>query len=262
MTLSERREASGAAALSGFAEAGALPDSFFEKMRALDVGLRDQTILDLGTGTGAVAMRYAHRGAALSGVDISEEQIETARARAQEARLTIDYHVAPAEKLPFDEHIFDVVCAHQSWPLFDAPMAARQVKWVLKAGGLLVTSHSNWLPDEDKTAQRTEELMLKFNPDWPTGWHGLVQPIPGWAVLDFRLRGMFYYDEDLPFTHDSWAEYVRGMLSLPPHKGLVPLDTASLESFDRSLRAMMAETEVPERFTVRHRLDAHLLEPI
>ncbi|MBI1215797.1 MAG: methyltransferase domain-containing protein [Alphaproteobacteria bacterium] len=254
--------ASGLDAAAGLTEPGGLPDSFFERMRALGVGLREQMLLDLGTGTGAVALRYAQRGAAVSGIDISEERIEQAKERAQEARLNVDYQVAPAEKLPFEEHIFDVATAHQCWPLFDAAVVSRQVKWVLKEGGLLVTSHSNWLPDEDKIARSAEEIIVKFKPDWPVGWHGVVQPLPGWAVLSFRLRGMFYYDADLPFTPDSWREYLRARLSVSPGGGVEPLAEEALESFEDELHEMMKALDLPDRFTVRHRIDAHLLEPI
>ena len=35
------------------------PDSFFRKLSALDVGLKGQKVLDLGTGTGVIAHQFA-----------------------------------------------------------------------------------------------------------------------------------------------------------------------------------------------------------
>ena len=65
--------------------------------------------LDVGCGTGAVAMRAARAGAKVTGVDISEGMIETARRRAAEERLDISYEVGDAEGLPVADASFDVV---------------------------------------------------------------------------------------------------------------------------------------------------------
>lgn len=238
------------------------PDSFFERMRVMGVGLRDQAMLDLGAGTGALALRYAQRGAVVSAIDSDEEMIERAQARAGEARLNIAFQTAPAEKLPFGEHVFDVVTANNCWHVFDANVAARQARWVLKAGGLLVTSNINWLPDEDKRAREVEELILHFRPEWPTGWHGVIAPMPAWAALDFRLRGMFYYDEELSFTRQSWLAYVAGQLAETPAKGIAPFDAAAIEKFSEALALRLEDEDAPETFGVRFRIDAHLLEPI
>lgn len=47
------------------------PDSFYESLRASGVGLSGQRFLDLGTGTGAMARRFAASGCRVVGVDIS-----------------------------------------------------------------------------------------------------------------------------------------------------------------------------------------------
>ena len=61
----------------------------------------DETVLDLSTGTGWTSRLVARRGATVMGVDIAEELLEAARARAEAERLEIDYRVADAERLPF-----------------------------------------------------------------------------------------------------------------------------------------------------------------
>ena len=47
------------------------PDSFYRKLLALDIGLPDQRILDIGTGTGLLARRFAAQGAHVAGIDVS-----------------------------------------------------------------------------------------------------------------------------------------------------------------------------------------------
>jgi len=58
------------------------PEPFYEVLAALGIGKPRQTILDLGTGTGVLARAFAKRGAQVTGVDISEDQIAAAQALA------------------------------------------------------------------------------------------------------------------------------------------------------------------------------------
>lgn len=47
------------------------PASFFRKLTALDIGLRGQRILDLGTSTGGLARQFATQGRRVIGADIA-----------------------------------------------------------------------------------------------------------------------------------------------------------------------------------------------
>jgi ubiquinone/menaquinone biosynthesis C-methylase UbiE len=79
--------------------------------------LPGQSILDLGTGTGVMARRFAQQGSAVAGIDISAEQIAAARELAAARKLDVDFRVAPAEATPFPEASFDVVTANQCWDM-------------------------------------------------------------------------------------------------------------------------------------------------
>lgn len=65
-------------------------------------------VLDLGTGTGVAAAAIEERGASVIGVDFSEAMIGEARRRLPE----IDFRVASADALPFDDGAFDAVVAN------------------------------------------------------------------------------------------------------------------------------------------------------
>ncbi|HHW22136.1 MAG TPA: class I SAM-dependent methyltransferase [Clostridiaceae bacterium] len=54
------------------------PDSFYKNLLSLGIGLKGQSILDIGTGTGVLPRGLYKYGARFVGVDISKEQIETA----------------------------------------------------------------------------------------------------------------------------------------------------------------------------------------
>src|SRR5215217_2196602 len=66
--------------------------------------------LDVACGTGAVAERAARAGAKVTGVDLSPALIDTARERAREQGLEIDYRVGDCERLEeLGDGSFDVV---------------------------------------------------------------------------------------------------------------------------------------------------------
>ena len=65
-------------------------------------------ILDVGCGTGRHAIELASRGYSVRGVDLSEPMLEKAREKAGESGVNVDFKVADARKLPF-ENQFDLV---------------------------------------------------------------------------------------------------------------------------------------------------------
>jgi SAM-dependent methyltransferase len=69
-------------------------------------------VLDLATGTGEVAVRAAARGAAVTGIDITEPMLVKARSRAEEAGAEIAFDLGNIEYLPYDDASFDVVVSN------------------------------------------------------------------------------------------------------------------------------------------------------
>ena len=97
-----------------------------------------ERVLDVATGTGWTARRVAARGATVTGVDLGADLIEAAKAAAAEARLTIDFRVGDAEKLPFDAHSFDAVISTCGVMFVrDPEAAASELARVCKKGGRL-----------------------------------------------------------------------------------------------------------------------------
>jgi ubiquinone/menaquinone biosynthesis C-methylase UbiE len=81
-------------------------------------GAAGQRILDLGTGTGVLARAFVRRGAKVTGVDISANQIAEAKKLAEEEHLDVTFLVGKAEDIAFENSSFDVVTAGQAWIYF------------------------------------------------------------------------------------------------------------------------------------------------
>ena len=233
------------------------PPEFYDRLAALGVGRPGQRVLDLGTGVGFLARNFARRGAEVVGIDISEQQIEESRRRAAAEGLAVEFRVAPAEETGLPDAAFDAITASQCWLYFDRERAIGEVRRLLRRGGVLVTSHFCWLPREDAIARASEALVLRHNPDWTAAdWAGAIPPVPKWAEGRFRLVGMFVFDVDVPFTRESW----RGRLRACRGVG-ASLTADEVGRFDREHEELLREI-APVEFTVRHRIDAHVLQPL
>lgn len=55
------------------------PDSLFEKLSSYGIGKQNQSLVDLGTGTGSLARGFAERGCKVIGIDPAEEMLNAAR---------------------------------------------------------------------------------------------------------------------------------------------------------------------------------------
>jgi ubiquinone/menaquinone biosynthesis C-methylase UbiE len=101
--------------------------------------------LDVACGTGAVAERAAESGATVTGVDLAPVLLETARERAAEQGLEIDYRVGDCEQLDLADASFDAVsssCGVMFAP--DHEATARELARVTRPGGLVALA--NWTP--------------------------------------------------------------------------------------------------------------------
>ncbi len=81
--------------------------ALLEVPRVLDLcleGIIAKRMLDVGTGTGIFAEAFAGRGLDVTGIDPSPELLAVARRHAAGSFLQ-----GTAEKLPFEDHSFDIV---------------------------------------------------------------------------------------------------------------------------------------------------------
>ena len=120
--------------------------------------------LDLACGTGAVAERAAAAGASVTGVDLAPALIETAKERAAELELEIDYVVGDAERLTLADASFDKVsstCGIMFAP--DHEAVARELARVTRPGGRIALA--NWTPTGG--LGRMFQVMAPYQPAPP-----------------------------------------------------------------------------------------------
>jgi len=94
--------------------------------------------LDIGCGEGYNTRLLAQKGARLKAIDISENFIRKAREAESDSPLNIDYLVASATELPFEDEQFDFATSFMC--LMDLPKpdsALQEIYRVLKPTGFL-----------------------------------------------------------------------------------------------------------------------------
>ena len=130
-----------------------------------------QRVLDVGCGTGVVAITATRRGAKVSAIDLTPQLVERARENARVSKLAIDFHEADAEKLPFGDGEFDVVVSQFAHMFAPRPeVAVSEMLRVLKPGGTI--AFSTWPPE--LFVGKTMALPAKYLPPPPNNF-----PPPG-----------------------------------------------------------------------------------
>src|SRR5688572_11512441 len=81
-------------------------------------------VLDVGCGTGVVAVTAARKGAKATGLDLTPALLERAKYNAEQAGVSIDWHEGDAEALPFSDNQFDVVLSQFGHMFAPRPLVA------------------------------------------------------------------------------------------------------------------------------------------
>jgi SAM-dependent methyltransferase len=119
-------------------------------------------ILDLGCGTGSLAVLLAQAGHEVTGIDTSARMLTHARAKAAAAGVEVELAHGDAADPPLRPSSVDVVlCRHVLWSLVDQD--AVLVNWtrLLRPGGRLVLVEGSWGTGVGLPAAECSELVLR-----------------------------------------------------------------------------------------------------
>lgn len=140
-------------------------------------GLKGLRMLDIGCGGGILSEPLARLGADMVGADPAEENIEAARAHAEEQGLTVDYRATTAEALAEAGEAFDVVLAMEVVEhVTDVELFVSTCAAMVKPGGLLIAATINRTLKSFALAIVGAEYVLRWVPRGTHQWDKFVTP--------------------------------------------------------------------------------------
>ena len=102
-------------------------------------------VLDVGTGTGFVALIASQLGHRAIGLDFSSSMLAEARAHADRRGLKTTLHIGDAVAPPFHEVSLDaIVCRHFLWTLREPEVALVNWRRLLRPSGRVVVIDGFW----------------------------------------------------------------------------------------------------------------------
>lgn len=102
-------------------------------------GVPIRRVLDVGTGTGLLALLAAELGHEVHGIDLSEAMLDRARRKGRDRHLDVAWEIGDAEAPPYAPSTFDVVAArHLVWTLPHPAEAMATWATLVRPDGLVV----------------------------------------------------------------------------------------------------------------------------
>jgi ubiquinone/menaquinone biosynthesis C-methylase UbiE len=144
--------------------------------------------LELGCGACQFGIKVAMRGAKVTGLDFSENQLAGAVPNMEETGVRFPLVRASAEELPFADASFDLVfCDHGATSFTDPHLTIPEAARVLRPGGLLVFDMATpiiwmaWGEDPDG-GPPTNELRTPY-----FGMGRVEAADPNWRTVEWQL---------------------------------------------------------------------------
>jgi len=181
-----------------------------QRQRAKIVPRAQGRVLEIGIGTGRNLPFYdKSRLQQLYGLDPAAQMHPKARQRMLDAGLEVELLELPAEKIPMADASFDtVITTFTLCTIPDAVAALREMRRVLKPGGVLLFCEHGTAPDA--SVRRWQDRLTPLWKPLAGGCH-LNRDIP--ALLrkgGFRIVDMeqLYLPGPRPLTYNYWGSAV------------------------------------------------------
>lgn len=142
---------------------------------------KDSYVLDVGCGAGATTSYLAKTyGCRVVGVDLREAMVALSeeRARKQGVADLVEFRVADAQDLPFDDATFDaVLCESVATFIEDKQRVVDEFARVVKPDGYVGLNEEIWLKPPTPEVAEHVKVMWPVKPNVPTaeGWEAVLK---------------------------------------------------------------------------------------
>ena len=196
-------------------------------------------LLDVGCGSGQLALIAAKDGLEVTGVDIASNLVERARTRAQAEGLRARFEEADAEALPFEDASFDVVTSLIGAMFAPRPeLVAKELLRVCVPGGTIAMA--NWTP-QGFVGQMFKTIAKFIAPSGmpsPVLWgdEATVRERLGKGLSELNLVKR-HYTFSYPFPPSEVVEFFR-LYYGPTNQAFASLDVGGSERLRQELEAL------------------------
>lgn len=201
-----------------------------------------ERVLDVAAGNGNATLAAARRFALVTSTDYVPALLDKGRARAQAEGLPVEFRVADAEALPFDDASFDVVLSTFG-AMFtpDHGKAAREMLRVLRRGGRI--GMANWTPEgfigrlfKVIGAHVPPPAGLKSPALWGTESH--IVELFGTRSVQIRCERRNFNFRYRSAAH--WIQVFRDFYG-PTHKAFAALSETARPALERDIVALLEQ---------------------
>ena len=174
------------------------------------------------------------------------KEFEALKEPAQKSGMDIKFEAVSAENVNAPDNTYDVITACQCFWYFDHKIVMPELKRMLKPDGRLLLLYMAWLPFEDEITGKSEEIILKHNPDWSSsGETRKPMYVPDEYNEFFDITYREEFDVRIPFTRESWHGRMRACRGVA-----AAMSEETLALWDKEHRKMLEG--YPESFEILH----------
>lgn len=204
----------------------AYPAALIEALVALAPGRR---VLDLGAGTGKLALPLAARGFEVVAVEPAQAMLDVLRGSALERSLTLATVHGMAEALPFDAARFDLVLIADALHFIDHERAATEIRRVLAPRGALALVTSTFGATPYMTELRA--LLDETAPRRPRDVAAAMRQLASLARVE--LTGVTHFSDETHVDFETLERLLRSVSFIGP-----ALNPERFAAFRSRLRAL------------------------
>ncbi len=197
------------------------------------------TLLDVGCGSGQLALIAARAGARVTGCDIAENWVKKARARAAAEGLTAQFDEGDAESLPYADGQFDVV-ASLIGAMFAprAELVAAELTRVCRPGGIIAMANGTPAGFVGQMFKLIAKYIAPSGMPSPVLWgdEPTVRQRLRYGIASVKLTRRMYLFE-YPFPPGQVVEFFRVNYG-PMSRAFASLDAPEQEKLRSALVAL------------------------